>query len=504
MVKEIRSWLALLLFALFGLLSQQAWSDDKMVRIFPQQVMLGERVTLSISGDQAMRDFDKLDLSTLQSVFAIHDIDASSDSIRLRLYPLSAGLLKIPQLKIGALTIPATPIKVEENPEVSIDWTAPPAEMYGGQNSLWKATVKVDNEAYKVSYQAQPNRDWHIQFEEQPVVQSSALIGGKTAVLVANYQPKTQLLLERRQQQLIHSPAVEVKNRSNRRWLFFDQPQTVKVKALPGFLPINMPLGQLSLQTQLPHGVKVSGDLNYWVWQLQGRSVDSALLKNVAHQLIAQIAHDPAMEWLTESRESQMALTEHGLNSQLTVRVPFRLLTSGLVNLPELQLRYFDSDSGKVVSQVVESEWLWVVPAWLMWVLQWSLLIVGLLVLYALLWLIKQAWLNWKLRQSISQAQSAQQLIAALFAWQQQQSGLWRLKSTQRHLSRPVSLQQFKQWYEQVYGRSAALEALTVSLNQSLYAAPHQNSNSSELQQLAQAWCQALPLLPKLGRAHRF
>ena len=121
---------------LLTLLSQLAVGAESLVKIYPQQVMLGERVTLVLTGDQALRDFDKLNLAELQHAFAIQDIDASSEQIRLRLYPLSSGLLTIPEMKVGAIRIPLTPITVKPNPEVRVVWQSPKSQVYLGENLI--------------------------------------------------------------------------------------------------------------------------------------------------------------------------------------------------------------------------------------------------------------------------------------------------------------------------------------------------------------------------------
>ena len=484
-------WLGVMLSLMSGPVS----AEGEMVRIFPKQVMLGDRVTLSISDDQAIRDFDKLDLTALKQQFAIHDIDVSSDRIRLRLYPISTGLLDIPAMKAGAVRIPKTQIEVKENSEIEVTWQSPKSKIYSAENTLWKATVKLANDANKVSFQANESDDWNIQVQSQPLSESVSLVSGKTSVLVANYQFKELGMLTSSKTTVLQSPAVVVKNTSNNKWLFFDEPHVIQIKPLPSFLPITIPTGRVSLELDTPGFFKFSGDLNYWVWQLTGESVDAATLNQIAHQLIAQIPHDEKLEWLTESRERDSILTEQGLKSRLTVRLPYRVLQPGLFSLPELNLRYFDVNTTKLQNQLVASEVQFALPIWLLWIVQWLLLITGLAGLYFVLWQIKQAWLNWKCRQAMTQSETAEQLIDAMFDWQQQQRCI--LKPNQQIL-RAVSLQQFQHRAEQQLEKrgqkSDDLAVLIQTLNQTLYSEADSNQTWPQTQQQALAWIHSLPL----------
>jgi len=473
-------WFMALLIPLM-LTSQLVWSASDLVKIYPKSIMLGERLTLTINGNAALRDFDKLDLTELKKRFAINEVDVSSDQIRLRLYPISAGLLEIPEIKTGAIHIPLTPIEVRPNPDVKLLWQAPKANSYQSENLLWNVTVKLKNDANQARFQVRENPNWQVNLNPQPVLETLDAQTGKTAVLVANYQFEggddfgvTQTATNH----VIESPAVVVKNTTNRRWLFFDQPHTINVLPLPSFLPVNVAVGSLQLQTESEGVFKVSGDLNYWVWQLEGLGVDELVLQNMAHQLIGQMAHNETLEWLSESREAETTITEQGLNSALTVRLPYRIIQAGLFTLPELNLRYFDVETGKLISQTFTAHTQFAMPIWLLWMLQWLGLIIVLTLLYGALWQIKQAWLNWQLRQAIQKASNPQQLIEAMFKWQTKQS----------KVSRPASLKQFQDWYENRFGASELLQDLISSLNERLYAPSISETNWPVMKQQASDW----------------
>jgi len=501
------------LFLLFALFSQQALGAGSLVKIYPQEVMLGERVTLVLNGDQALRDFDKINLTELQQQFAIQEIDTSSDQIRLRLYPLLAGLLTIPEIKTGAIYIPRTPITVKANPEVKITWQAPKSESYLGQNLVWKATVELKNSANRASFKERENTGWQTELQSQALIETrneNDALASKTAVFVANYQFLTSELTANNRLQTIQSPAVIVNNTTNRRWLFFDGPQTITIKPLPQFLPMNLTVGQVDFQPSTEGFFKIVGDLNYWIWHIEGKGVDDFALENLAHQLIGEMTHNDQIEWLSESREVSTQLTEKGLTSQLIVRLPYRILKPGLLTLPTLNVRYFDVETAKLVSQVTNRDQLVALPLWLVWVAQWLALIAGLSILYGVLWQTKQAWLNWQLRQAIKKANNTQQLMNAMFHWQTKQREQrafkqffkWKANKQQRmaftQINRPansVSLMQFQQQYELQFGESERLSQLIETLNRHFYAAKSTNAKDWQaIERLANAWAAEIEL----------
>ena len=496
--------LSLVLFTQLAAFSPNVLASEVTVKIYPQQVMLGQPVTLVLTGEQVVRDFDKLDFSELKQQFVIYEVDSGSKQIRLQLYPLLAGPLTIPEIRAGAIHISATPVNVNPNPEVDIVWQSPKGQAYIGENLLWKATVSLKNAANQASFGEQPNPNWQVNYQAQAIAEQSqtgADAAGKTVILVANYQFTE---VDAKRKQTIQSPVVVVKNTTNRLWLFFAAPQSVTIQSLPQFLPFNTTVGKVNLTTADDGFVKKTGDLNYWVWQLAGDGVDAFTLQNLAHELVAQLGHDVRLEWLSESREIESRFTEQGLHTVLTVRLPYRAVQAGLLDLPTVNLRYFDVESGKLVSQKITSRTQIALPVWLVWIGHWLLLMFSLALVYGVLLKIKQAWLNWQLRRAILNSKNAEELVTALFDWQEVQQlqttlySLGRLKLLGKRgaeeqgsgkVGRPATLQQFKESDQQRYGHSTALIAFITKLNQSLYAADLElKADQAVLINLAKRW----------------
>jgi len=319
----------------------------------------------------------------------------------------------------------------------------------------------------------------------------------------------TQNLTDNSTQKSMPSPVVVVTNRTNRPWRFYAQPSKLTFKPLPQFLPANIPVGPIQFEAVHPGMIQTTGDLNHWVWKLTGLGVNEAALQQLANQLLQQIRVSEQIQWLTESRVLKTQLTEQGLQTQLTVRLPYRMNQAGLLDLPALNAKVFDPESGKLTNQIVASNTLISMPSWLVWI-AWVLVILasvglvmgGLATLY-------RVWVNWQNRQAIYYADSIESLIQALLTWQYTQQAhpknpyshlltlydrCWPLKvPTERinKFSRPGTLQGFQEWVEQRYGQSPVLTELIATLNQVLYAqnpATSQTPLDPKISKLAKIW----------------
>lgn len=482
-----------------------AETEAPKVRIYPTSVMLGEKITLSMQGPTVFRDFERLDMDALREHFAIYEVDTESDLIRLRLYPLGVGQFQIKAQRLGVIRIPDTTIEVKPNPHVAIEWKTPNKQAYPSQQLSWNAQVTVDDPANLVSYEARKTDGWQSEVAEKPLKDAILSDQQKMVLLAANYHLDSSQDFfndSRKSAWLVASPTVIVKNTSNRRWLFFDRLLNMEVSPLPSFLPITQSVGKIEFSASSVGFGQQTGDLAHWIWHLRGLGMNQTSLNNVAYQLISQIGHDPKIEWLTESRQGSQSITEQGLMSELTVSVPYRILDSGPFKLPGLQLRYFDPQSGKLQTRMIAAQSGLAVPPWSIWLLQWVGLLLLLFSMFAVLWLLKQLFINWRLRRAISEADDARQICTAIWQWQSQQA--WSGSRSESNMkSWPVgvgSLAQFSDWYQQRFAADSELDQLVEQLNRWLYAKPEFRSevNWQAVRQTARSWSRRLPLIPKM------
>lgn len=492
--------------------------------IKPTEVMLGEPVTVTIVGEHRANLFAGLDWKRFEQNFVLYDVDSNSERIKVIFYPLASGLLKIKGQTAGRMVLPDIDIKVSANPEVSINWFGPNStinptsstSLYVHQQAVWRAEVQVTDRAHKITYEPRTsaiNSSVRTYLQSLPVDSQATFISdvnenqagvptAKTEIMVASYEVKEWQTSEP-QKVLLHSPVVVVKNRSNRRWYFFDKPSSVILKPLPNFLPLTVPVGAIEWQSEPTDKIQTVGDLHYWTWRLQGKGLTQAYMNSVAHQLVAQIGYSPQIEWLSDSTETSMKFTREGMQSALTLRLPYRVTQPGLVDLPALQLRYFNPHSEKLEVILHPEQTVMALPAWIVWTGAWLLLMLSALVIFIGLLTVKQAWLNWRLQQTIKQATSVDTLWQGLIAWRQNQSYQawsvfkWSQNAADKMPSQDVSKQslgQWSQWYVERFGDSQEFFELVKELNFMLYAR-HDQVDSQEWQRLskkAHSWSKTL------------
>jgi len=426
------------------------------VKIRPQNVQLGEPVTLVVEGEQLTKSIAKIDWSVFTQDFAIDDMNQGSNLLRVRLYPLKTGNISIKAQTAGAIQIPETIVSVEENPDVKVSWTSPQTILYSQQQTIWQADVEVANPAFLVEIQSRegqvnPDVEVHL-FKEN---------------LMASYEMPTVF---EKQTLTLDSPVIEIKNTTNRRWKFFDYPQEVQLQALPSFLPVSVAVGQLEWEIESLDRFYQAGGLDYWQWQLKGHGLTSEYLKAAAYQLVSQLQHSEQISWLSESMSVEQTFDEHGMVSKLQVQVPYRMNQPGLVTFPELVLRAFNPLTGKVEQQTFNHSMALVMPAWIVWAVQWVALVLVLFVLFMVLFLIKQAWYHQKLVKAIQHAQTPQDIWFAMQTWQNHQA--WY--KTPLGLDSSTSIGLWQQWYLNTYAvnekQIQATQHLVDLLNKALFA----------------------------------
>lgn len=470
------------------------------VKIRPQNVQLGEPVTLVVEGEQLAKSIAKIDWSAFTQDFVIDDVNQGSNLLRVRLYPLKTGQFKIQGQTARAIQIPETILNVEENPDVKVGWTSPPAVLYSQQQAIWQADVEVANPAFLVE----------IQSREGQVNQDVAVHLFKDDFM-ASYEMPTVF---EKQTLTLDSPVIEVKNTTNRRWKFFDYPQEVQLQVLPSFLPVSVAVGQLEWEIEPLDRFYQNGGLNYWQWQLKGHGLTADYVKAVAYQLVSQLQHSEQISWLSESMSVEQTFDEYGMLSQLQVQVPYRMNQPGLVTFPELVLRAFNPMTGKIEQQVFNPSMALVLPAWIVWALQWMTLLLVLFSLFMVLFLIKQAWYNLKLVKAIRQAQTPQEIWFAMQAWQNHQA--WY--SAPLGLENSTSIGLWQQWYLDAYvlneKQIQATQKLTDWLNKALFAESIKNEEGFDksdvkgaeidLFEVAKEWSARQSVWPSLAQIKRY
>ncbi|GKT11400.1 MAG: hypothetical protein ISEC1_P0364 [Thiomicrorhabdus sp.] len=481
------------------------------VSVRPNKIILGQKITLTIKGENLRKSFNKIDWTQLEQHFVLYDTDIGFDRIKVQLYALESGSFKLDGQKAGLIALPDIQIEVAPNPEVSIEWSRPSNNLYIHQNAVWKALVMLKNIANRATYEQrsiQINRSVITHLEPLPVEAVEAE-QGKIEILVASYEVK-DWQGHTAKGVVLQSPVVTVKNTTNQRWYFFDSPLPVYLNPLPSFLPMSVAVGEVEWSSKPLNTWQITGDLNHWAWQLKGKGLTKAYLNSIAHQLVSQIPHNPNIEWLSDSREITTEFTNEGLQSVLNLRLPYRVTQAGLINFPQLQLHFFNPKTGMLISRVQAKTSLLAIPIWIIWLVQWVLLLSGLWISLLVMLSFKQAWLNRKLKREIKQSKDIHSLWSAMTKWRCQQIKGVKLEATKECPIDTQSTGQWAHWHKIQFGHSDEFENLVETLNQALYApvqsTQQQHSDWLSIQQQALLWAETLPWrqsLQKMASRHK-
>ncbi|WP_029408740.1 hypothetical protein [Thiomicrorhabdus sp. Milos-T2] len=473
---------------------------EATVKIRPLEVKLGEPITLVVEGEYLTQSIAVINWSFFTKDFVIDDIEESSDDLRVKFYAFKAGKFNIKAQSAGYIDIPETTIQVNVNPEVTVNWKTPSNQAYSQQQIVWKAEVETQNPAYLV--EVEPRN-----VEKNP------------DITVHQFEDKTFVAYEmpsifNAQQVKLDSPVVLVKNTTQRRWKFFDTTQTINLKPLPNFLPASVPVGQLDWQISPMDWFYASGQLHYWNWQLKGHALTKDYLKTAASQLIAQLPPSDKITWLTESIQVEQNADNNGMLSTANIQIPFRMNQPGLVSLPNLILRGFNPNTGKVEQQTWQGQTTLVVPSLVIWLVQWVLLLLLIGLSFILLLALKQAWLNHQLIENVNRANNALEIWQAMLSWKNNQA--WQSVESVKNgdTLQTDSIGIWQQWYLQHFSKTESqiedLQSLVNLLNSALFAQTsktHEQTTLLETDPLkvaAEAWSKQQSIWPSLQQIWRY
>jgi len=475
-----------------------------------ERIHLGDAVTFVMKGEHLGEAMAKIDLQMFTKDFVIDDVRQSSESLRIRLYPLMTGKLSIAEQMAGHVKIPELTVMVEPNPEVKIEWVTPADEAYSQQMISWLARVEVADPAFKVEYATQAhNSQPEVEVLMTPLSVAASKDDSeaalKTHLLVSGYKMPDYLKPGFIQ---IHSPVVEVKNTSHKRWKFFDASKQVKIKTLPSFLPMSAPIAKIDWQIEALGLIHEAGALKYWTWHLKAQNLSADYLKGTAYRLLSELNSAQNLQFLSETMSVNESYSELGLISELKVDVPYRALNAGWMAFPELNLRYFDPNTGKVGQSLLPTKVALTLPSWIIWLLQWLLLVVVLVLFFALAMLTKQQLNNWRFKNSVNAAMRSDKPIdvlwLAMLAWQaehrQWKLNLKTLLNRSHRFSAPTvehaepipshsSFAQWQNWYQFFYGDCERLQRLFVEMNRYFYQQEKTDKRlEEEIMALALKW----------------
>ena len=259
--------------------------------------------------------------------------------LNLKLYPRQAGNLIIPGLSLGKFTSNEEIVKAStgENgtPQIKLSANTPFERQ--------QFTVQVTIQSSQLSARLSISDNEQIKgFESSPLSfkrtkQKNGLyllqIGWALSALNKNIQR-------------FELPAIEYSVSGVLRKKYYLPVQNVKINQLPAYLPPTIPVGKVLLSSKLSNtGLLKTDSIIYWHLQLKGNLSNSYQLPPV----LRQIKSNNTIKFFPVNSKRSQITSEENLTSTVTHIIPLKVLTSGVIKLPEINTQYFDPANGKLV-----------------------------------------------------------------------------------------------------------------------------------------------------------
>ena len=352
---------------------------------------LGRPLRVELIGIDLKEKISELNLRSLNKHFGVvadYFVADASDPrwpnntvqiLNLKLYPRKTGLLTIPALRINR--IQSKPINIKSYkgktsiPKVSLSADAP----YIRQQII--ATINLTSTV--PTSRLSVSKDENIKgFESQPLTFKRTKRKDGRYLLQIGWA----ITALKSGTQALQLPPVEYSISGVSRKRFFLPSTILKIKPIPTYLPPTIPVGKISIQSQLKQRYFLSTDaIYYWKLTLEGQLNNSYRLPPV----LRQIKNNRKMKFLPVNSQRSVNTTNKTLTSRVSHSIPFKATASGELSFPQIRLQYFDPGSGTIKSVIHQAGNIFVLS--LFWKIATSIL-----TLLFLAWLFVQARKKWQ------------------------------------------------------------------------------------------------------------
>lgn len=474
-------------------LTTSVWAQQPpfSVSVDKRELALGAALVVSIRAQDASATLDSLNLDTLKPDFDIYTHSSSkqtevikgktitSESATIILYPLHSGRLQLPTFQFDGKSSQPIAIKVLESgpdiPSVSFKPMLTPANPITRQVATLNLDIYDDGSLQWTPPKLAAPAGTYIR--ELAPSQWETTING--AVLTVHRLAWAIMPLNTGKVTLSF-PILNAVKFGNR--LRYAAPALqFETSSAPRYLPVNVPIGKLSLSAHLPQTQLILNRPANWQLIVRGSGISmEGLAKLLPTMLDSDTLHfyPPQLRLANESDKS--------LEQTIVVTLPFQPLQAGAIVLPAIALPYYNPATGEVESATLPPSNLTVInPLWRTAAV-WSAVLIALGSLATVTYYGVKFYRRRRTRQDslhrIATATDAQQLIHALLAFDW---GKGRIQAST-----------LRMWLNRMpphFPDHAALSKLINQLETVCYGAPQQISVWTDLHQTALNLMQKMP-----------
>ena len=351
--------------------------------------------------------------------YTINDIsdkrwpNQSVQILKLKLYPRQTGSILIPRIRYNNIHSDEKMIRITKGktgePKIRLSANSP----YERQQIIALVTITSNNSTARLSIK----KNFEINDFESAVLPFKRLKNKNGTYQLQIGWALTALKSGRLKLEL---PAIEYSISGVSRKQFYLPAKIIYIKTLPLYLPPTIPVGKITIQSQLSRdGLLRSDSLIYWDIKLNGNLNNAYSLPPILRQ-IKSTGH---IKFSPITSERSLQATENRLISTVVHSIPFKALESGFLKLPEIKLQYFDPDDGKIKILFHQSKKIFVLT------LFWRSLITVLIILF-LAYALNTSYKTWqRFKFSKFKRQQAIQIL------QEDQNNLKKVRESIRLLS---------------------------------------------------------------------
>ena len=243
----------------------------------------------------------------------------------------------------------------------------------------------------------------------------------------------------------------------------------IKVRRLPIYVPPTMPVGEIELESSWNNGLWVSTK-QLLDWNI--KVIANNVVKQTLPPLSRQLKTTESLQIFPMQQTSQTQQSDQGIINQQLYKIPLKALSSGKLELPNIQIQYFEPESGKLQKASIKPPFVIALRYWMQWFL--VLLLVALLKITPKLNSIHRKFLNrQQALQALKQAENYQQIRSAINRF-----------SITKNWEENITLSEFVQHWEKENSNDTRLRTLLESLKAQQFSANENQNNSIEIKQI--------------------
>ena len=337
--------------------------------------ILGRPIRVDLYGVNLKTKISDINLAVLNENFGVvidYVINDTTDKrwpnkkiqiLKFKIYPRQTGSIKIPGISTKNVSSQEKTILVTEGKTSSPLIILPKNKPYEQQQLIIHVKVLSADSTSRLSIDKKPVIE---NFASMPLPFERSKNKEGMYVLKIGWA----LTALKSGQLNLKLPPIEYSVSGVSRKKFFLPATPINIKALPLYLPPTIPIGRISIQSELSqNGLLQSDSISYWNIELEGNLNDSYKLPPI----LRQVKSNSQIKFLPVNSTRSIKTTNNSLISVVNHSIPFKSLKSGFLTFPEIQLQYFDPTNGKINTLTYKAKGAFVLS--LFWRILFSLLI---------------------------------------------------------------------------------------------------------------------------------